>query len=70
MASDRIAIPAEMVQNVVEAILNDAGCSQSIAREVADHLIDTELCGIESHGVMRVMQYADQFAKRCHGLSS
>jgi len=59
-----------MVQNVVEAILNDAGCSQSIAREVADHLIDTELCGIESHGVMRVMQYADQFAKRCHGLSS
>ena len=63
LASDRIAIPAETVQNVVEAILNDAGCSPSVAREVADHLIDTELCGIESHGVMRVMQYADQFAK-------
>ncbi len=63
LASDRIAISAETVQNVVEVILNDAGCSPSVAREVADHLIDTELCGIESHGVMRVMQYADQFAK-------
>lgn len=61
--SDRGAIPAPIVQDVVEVILKNAGCSGATAREVADHLIDTELCGIESHGVMRVMQYADQFAK-------
>ena len=63
LASGRVTISAETVQEVVETILIDAGCSHSVAREVADHLIDTELCGIESHGVMRVMQYADQFAK-------
>jgi uncharacterized oxidoreductase len=63
LASGRVTISAETVQEVVETILIDAGCSETTAREVADHLIDTELCGIESHGVMRVMQYADQFAK-------
>ena len=63
LSSDRLAIPTHEVQAVVESILKDAGCSVAIAHEVADHLIDTELCGIESHGVMRVMQYADQFAK-------
>jgi len=61
--SDRIVIPAANVQRVIETILQHAGCSSSVAQEVADHLIDTELCGVESHGVMRVMQYADQFAK-------
>jgi len=61
--SDRVAVPAADVQRVIETILEHAGCSSSVALEVADHLIDTELCGVESHGVMRVMQYADQFAK-------
>ncbi|MEI6573813.1 MAG: Ldh family oxidoreductase [Alphaproteobacteria bacterium] len=61
--SDRVAVPAADVQRVIEMILEYAGCSSSVAREVADHLIDTELCGVESHGVMRVMQYADQFTK-------
>lgn len=27
LASDRVAIPAQVVQDVVEAILRDAGCS-------------------------------------------
>ena len=59
--SDRLTIPAPEIQVLLERILRDAGCEPEIAREVADHLIDTELCGVESHGVMRVMQYADQF---------
>ena len=61
--SDRVALPAADVQRVIESILQRSGCSSTVAHEVADHLIDTELCGVESHGVMRVMQYADQFAK-------
>ena len=27
---------------------------------IANHLIDANLCGIESHGVMRVIQYAER----------
>ena len=29
---------------------------------VAEHLADASLCGVESHGLMRVIQYHDQFA--------
>ena len=25
-----------------------------------DHLLDAELCGVESHGIMRVLQYAEE----------
>ena len=32
-----------------------------IAAEVSAHLIDAELSGVESHGVMRVLQYHDQY---------
>ena len=34
----------------------------SVARRVAEHLADASLCGVESHGLMRVLQYHEQFA--------
>ena len=40
------------------------GCSAEASLEIADHLIDAELAGIESHGVQRVAQYVEQAAKQ------
>ena len=34
------------------------GCSDAMADEVAEHLIDADLCGVYSHGVFRLVQYA------------
>jgi uncharacterized oxidoreductase len=28
-----------------------------------DHLIDADMCGVESHGLMRTLQYADEFRR-------
>src|SRR4051812_1596811 len=44
------------------ALLEDAGSTPEHARVVADHLIEAELMGLKSHGVMRVPQYLDDIA--------
>jgi len=36
-----------------------AGCEQPEAACVAGHLVDANLCGHDSHGVIRIMQYID-----------
>ena len=46
---------------VMTAILGSLGCDTKAAGMIADHLADASLCGVESHGVMRVLQYARQF---------
>ena len=42
-------------------IFENIGCSAEVSCEVAEHLADANLCGMESHGLMRTLQYADQF---------
>jgi LDH2 family malate/lactate/ureidoglycolate dehydrogenase len=54
-------VPAEVAQEVTVRILRAAGCPADIAAEVAGHLVDASLCGVESHGLMRVLQYDEQF---------
>ena len=46
---------------LIVGILTRSGCPMDIAAEVSAHLIDAELSGVESHGVMRVLQYHDQY---------
>lgn len=58
----RIRVPVDAAIALAAAILERAGCDARTAREVALHLVDADLCGVESHGVMRVLQYAEQFA--------
>ena len=41
-------------------IFQKLGCDDDIAEMVANHLVETNLKGFESHGVMRLMQYAEQ----------
>lgn len=39
--------------------LRAIGCRPDIADEVAEHLVDADLCGVYSHGIFRLTQYAD-----------
>jgi uncharacterized oxidoreductase len=57
----REMIPVATVRAVLKGILTAKGCSTDEADEVTEHLVETDLGGIESHGVMRVLQYAEQY---------
>ncbi|MDH5452185.1 MAG: Ldh family oxidoreductase [Paracoccaceae bacterium] len=57
----RVAVTALEAVSRVEAIFRALGSTGDVARQVAEHLTDACLCGMESHGVMRVLQYAEQF---------
>ena len=57
----RVDVNAEFAIGIVTEILLRQGCSLEIAQTVADHLADSSLCGVESHGLMRILQYAKQF---------
>jgi LDH2 family malate/lactate/ureidoglycolate dehydrogenase len=46
-----------------KAILASIGCNPSVAAEIANHLVDADLCGVESHGVVRFRQYVDEARK-------
>lgn len=46
---------------LIVEILIRSGCPADIAQEISLHLIDAELSGVESHGVMRVLQYHEQY---------
>ncbi|WP_406648498.1 Ldh family oxidoreductase [Aliisedimentitalea scapharcae] len=50
---------AEAVSCMV-AIFERLGNTPEVARCVAEHLAETSLSGMESHGVMRTLQYAEQ----------
>ena len=60
LRSKRIAIPEHEASGIVVDIFNHLGCQNEISQAISDHLIDANLCGMESHGVMRVMQYAER----------
>lgn len=57
----RVFIAADEVFSVLKSIFMSCGCSENTSRLVAEHLVDASLCGVESHGVMRVLQYVEQF---------
>jgi LDH2 family malate/lactate/ureidoglycolate dehydrogenase len=57
----RVAVAAAEAVAVVAEIFLRVGCSEGVARQVAEHLADASLCGVESHGLMRALQYVEQF---------
>ena len=61
LSSDRVIITAEEATDLMARIFQCVGCSDETARMVAEHLADANLCGVESHGLMRTLQYAEQF---------
>jgi LDH2 family malate/lactate/ureidoglycolate dehydrogenase len=61
LEEERVVIPVPEIIALVRGIFENIGCSAEVSREVAEHLADSNLCGMESHGLMRTLQYADQF---------
>lgn len=61
LEEERVVIPTDEIVTLVRRIFENIGCSTEVSREVAEHLADSNLCGMESHGLMRTLQYADQF---------
>lgn len=56
----RVAVEAARARALIVPIFDALGLPHGQSETIADHLIDANLCGVESHGVMRVMQYAQR----------
>ena len=61
LRGSRVDLRAPEITTTLAAIFTRLGCASEPAHQVAEHLVDTSLCGMESHGVMRTLQYAEQF---------
>lgn len=61
LSEARESIPVATVRAILKGILIAKGCSADEADAVTEHLVETDLSGMESHGVMRVLQYAEQY---------
>lgn len=57
----RLQVDGTEAVEVMIDILTDLGCDGRVADAIAEHLAEASLCGVESHGVMRILQYAQQF---------
>ena len=57
----RVCIPVDTLTALSTDILCDVGCPFDTAQMVSEHLVEANLSGVESHGVMRLMQYCEQF---------
>jgi LDH2 family malate/lactate/ureidoglycolate dehydrogenase len=56
----RVTVSGDQAFKIITDIFNCLGCPDNTSQMIAKHLIDANLCGVESHGVMRVMQYAER----------
>ena len=57
----RVKIDAQEARGILLEILIKCGCELARGELIAHHLVDSNLCGVESHGIMRILQYVDQF---------
>lgn len=60
LKEDRVLLGVSEITALAASILERAGLDRMTAEEVAEHLADADLCGVESHGTMRVLQYVEQ----------
>ncbi len=50
-------IQADPLRDLIRRVFEGAGCDEAEAQCVAHHLVDANLCGHDSHGVIRVPLY-------------
>jgi len=63
LAEARVSVPIVQAHERAVQVLQVNGCDISYAKAIADHLLDAELCGVESHGIMRALQYGEEFRR-------
>jgi len=61
MSSKSFKVTAESLSNYITAIFQGAGCSSADARDMSECLVQTNLWGIDSHGVLRTPEYLKRF---------
>ena len=59
--TQRMPVPQDTARSIVTGVLLSRGCPKDITTEVVEHLIDSDLSGVESHGIWRILQYADYY---------
>ena len=60
MPDKTVNVSAESLEQFVTEVFSKAGCDASGARDMASCLVQTNLWGIDSHGVLRVSKYLDR----------
>ena len=60
LSGGRTNVPAQEARSLIVDIFMRLGNPEDHSHLITDHLIDASLSGVESHGVMRVMQYAER----------
>ena len=58
--NDETRVDAEELLKLVVAVFKRCGMSQADAALLADSLVDADLCGTHSHGVLRVPEYVEK----------
>jgi len=61
MSTNTLKVSAESLSKFVTGIFQGAGCSEEGARDMAECLVQTNLWGIDSHGVLRTPEYLARF---------
>ena len=56
----RELVPVKDIRALVSSVFQKVGCDEDISEFVAEHLVESNLKGVESHGVMRMIQYVEQ----------
>jgi uncharacterized oxidoreductase len=63
LVESRVSVSINDARQAALRVLDCAGCKAQTAGEIVDHLIDADLCGVESHGIFRALQYADEYRR-------
>jgi L-2-hydroxycarboxylate dehydrogenase (NAD+) len=61
MNTSTLKVTAESLTGFVKGIFQGAGCDEAGARDIAECLVQTNLWGIDSHGVLRMPIYLERF---------
>lgn len=56
-------VAPDVLRGFSAAVCRHLGAEADVAAEVADHLVDADLAGHPSHGVMRLTQYFDEWER-------
>ena len=56
----RLKLASDHVDRVLTGIFISVGFPEDISKVTSSHLVDANLVGVESHGIMRVLEYADE----------
>jgi LDH2 family malate/lactate/ureidoglycolate dehydrogenase len=60
MSDTTFKVSAESLEAFVSQVFQKTGCSESSVGDIAQCLVQTNLWGIDSHGVLRVKKYVDR----------